>query len=113
MLIGALLFFGGAALAVSAAMGRTTATTIDWPNKRGWKLWVIALASLCFYVGLARPLGFIFCSFLLVTGFIWYFGRYRLTTAMAWAMGVSAFIYIVFVRLLDLTLPMGILGFLP
>jgi len=65
------------------------------------------------FVALARPLGFLVCSFVFVAGFIRYFGRYRLAVALAWAMGMAVFIYVVFVRLLDLTLPMGLLDFLP
>jgi len=112
MLIGALLFFGGGALAASALVGRATQKPIDWPDRKGWKLWAIALASLVLYVGLSLPLGFIVCGFLFVAGFIRYFGRYSLPMAVAWALGVSVFIYIVFVRLLELTLPMGPLAFL-
>jgi hypothetical protein len=112
MLIGALLFFGGGALAVSAVMGRTAQRLIDWPDRRGWRLWAVALTGLILYVGLAWPLGFIVCSFLFVAGFIRYFGEYGLPTAVAWALGVSVFIYVVFVRLLDLNLPMGPLGLL-
>jgi hypothetical protein len=52
------------------------------------------------------------CSFLFVAAFIRYFGRYSLPVAVAWAMGVTVFIYVVFIRLLDLTLPMGPLDFL-
>lgn len=111
MLLGALLLAGGGGLAVSAA-ARAPGKPIDWPDARGWKLWLIALGSLVLFVALARPLGFLLCSFVFVAGFIRYFGRYRLPVALAWAMGVAVFIYVVFVRLLDLTLPMGILDFL-
>jgi len=31
---------------------------------------------------------------------------------VAWALGVAAFVYVVFIRLLELTLPMGPLAFL-
>jgi putative tricarboxylic transport membrane protein len=111
MLLGALLLAGGGGLAVSAA-ARAPGKPTDWPDARGWKLWLIALGSLVLFVALARPLGFLLCSFVFVAGFIRYFGRYRLPVALAWAMGVAVFIYVVFVRLLDLTLPMGILDFL-
>jgi putative tricarboxylic transport membrane protein len=113
MLLGVLLVVGGGWLAVSAAAARPAGKSIDWPDRRGWQLWLIALASLVLFVGLARPLGFLVCSFLFVGGFIRYFGRYRLAVALAWAMGVTVFIYIVFIRLLELTLPLGLLGFLP
>ena len=112
VLIGVLLFLGGGLLAVAGRMDRRTGKTIDWPDSRGWRLWSIALASLIVYVGLALPLGFLVCSFLFVAGFIWYFGRYSLPVAVAWASGVTVFVYVVFIRLLELTLPMGPLEFL-
>jgi hypothetical protein len=99
-------------LSISSLKAKADGKPIDWPDRRGWKFWLIALASLVLFVGLARPLGFLVCSFFFVAGFIWYFGRYRLPVAVAWALGVAVFIYVVFIHLLDLTLPMGPLGFL-
>ena len=112
MLIGMLLVLGGGALAVSGAAAKTAGKPIDWPDAKGWKLWLIAFAGLVLFVGLSLPLGFLVCSFLFVAAFIRYFGRYSLPVAFAWGMGVTLFIYAVFIRLLDLTLPMGPLGFL-
>jgi hypothetical protein len=113
LLLGALLFIGGAGLAVQALIARTGADkAIGWPDRRGWKFWGIALVALVLYVGLSHPLGFLICTFFFVAGFIWYFGRYNPMVAMAWALGVAAFVYVVFIRLLDLTLPMGPLSFL-
>jgi putative tricarboxylic transport membrane protein len=112
MLLGVLLVMGGGGLAVSTAIANSAGKPIDWPDRRGWKFWLIALAGLVLFVGLALPLGFLICSFLFVAGFIRYFGHYSLPLALAWAIGVTAFIYVVFIRLLDLTLPMGPLGFL-
>ena len=112
MLIGMLLVVGGAALAVSGAVAKAAGEPIDWPDGKGWKLWLIALAGLVLFVGLSLTLGFLVCSFLFIAAFIRYFGRYSLPVAFAWATGVTVFIYIVFIRLLDLTLPMGPLGFL-
>jgi putative tricarboxylic transport membrane protein len=111
-LIGILLVVGGAWLAVSAAVSKTSDKPIDWPDEKGWKLWLAALADLVLYVGLSLPLGFLLCSFLFVAAFIRHFGRYSLPLAIACGLGVALFIYIVFIRLLDLTLPMGPLGFL-
>jgi putative tricarboxylic transport membrane protein len=111
LLIGILLVAGGGALAASAAMSKTAGKPIDWPDRRGRKLWLTALAGLLLFVGLAPPLGFLVCSFLFVAAFIRHFGRYSLPLAMAWGLGVALFIYIVFIRLLDLTLPTGPLGF--
>ena len=113
LLLGVLLFLGGAGLSVKALITRAGADkAIGWPDRRGWKLWGIALVALVLYVGLSNPLGFLICTFFFVAGFIWYFGRYNPMVAVAWASGVAAFIYVVFIRLLDLTLPIGPLAFL-
>jgi len=112
MLLGTLLVVGGGGLAISGMAAQAAGELIDWPDRRGWKFWLIALASLVLFVALSWPLGFPVCSFVFVAGFIWYFGRYSLPVAVAWAMGVTVFIYVVFIRLLDLTLPMGPLEFL-
>jgi len=113
MLLGICLFLGGAVLAVGSWLSKLEADKmIDWPDRTGWKFWVTALVSLIAYVGLSDPLGFPICTFLFVAGFIWHFGRYNPLVAVAWASGVVAFVYFVFVRLLDMTLPMGPLSFL-
>lgn len=113
LLLGVLLFLGGAVLAVHALIARAGADkAIAWPDRRGWKLWAIALVALVLYVGLSASLGFLICIFFFVAGFIWYFGRYNPRVAVAWALGVAAFVYVVFIWLLDLTLPMGPLAFL-
>lgn len=113
LLLGVLLFIGGAGLAVYAWVDRARAgKTIGWPDRRGWKFWGIALVALVLYVALSNPLGFLICTFFFVAGFIRYFGRYSPMVAAAWGIGVAVFVYVVFIRLLDLTLPMGPLAFL-
>lgn len=112
MLLGVLLLVGGGLLAVSGWLAKADRELIDWPDRSGWKFWIIALASLIVYVGLSDPLGFLICTFFFVAGFIGYFGRYNPFVAGAWASGVVVFVYFMFVKLLDMTLPMGPLGFL-
>lgn len=113
MLLGICLFFGGAVLAAGSYLTQDAAgSPIDWPDRSGWKFWIIALVSLIAYVGLSDPLGFLICTFLFVVGFIWYFGSYNPLVAVAWALGVVVFVYFVFVRVLEMTLPMGPLSFL-
>lgn len=112
MLVGVLLFIGGGLLAVSGLRDKGGVKPIEWPDRRGWTCWSIALVSLVLYVALSLPLGFPICTFFFVAGFIGYFGRHHPLYAAVWALGVVVFVYFVFVRLLDMTLPMGPLSFL-
>jgi len=70
------------------------------------------MASLVFYVAIAQTLGFIISSLIFVPWFIRYYGRYSHLLAWSCALGIAAFIYLVFIRLLQLTLPIGPLSFL-
>jgi putative tricarboxylic transport membrane protein len=113
MILGALLVIGGALLAVrAAAAGSGGEKPIAWPDRRGWKLLTIAMAGLAAYVALSQVLGFIISTLIFVPWFIRTYGRYSRLLAWSCALGVAAFIYLVFVRLLQLTLPIGPLSFL-
>jgi putative tricarboxylic transport membrane protein len=113
LLLGVLLFIGGLLLTLRAyASGRGADQIVQWPDRRGEKYWVIALLSIAAYIGFSPLLGFLLSTFLFVAGFIWYFGRYKPALAMAYALGTVLFVYFLFVRLLQLTLPLGPLSFL-
>jgi len=71
MLLGILLFIGGAALAAQSLVTRAgEPKPIDWPDRKGWKFWLIALAALVLYVALSLPLGFLVTTFFFVSNFI-------------------------------------------
>ena len=113
MILGGLMAIGGAVLAVQAAVAKSGgAKAIAWPGRDGRKLLLIAMASLVFYVAISQVLGFVISSLIFVPGFIRYFGRYSYWVAGSCALGLAAFIYLVFIRLLQLTLPIGPLSFL-
>jgi putative tricarboxylic transport membrane protein len=113
MILGLLMFIGGAALAIQAAVARSGGDkTIAWPDRNGVKLLSFAMAGLAAYVAVTQLLGFIISSLIFVPWFIRYFGRYSHMAAWSCAVGIAAFIYLVFIRLLQLTLPIGPLSFL-
>ena len=113
MIIGALLVIGGAVLAIRAAVAaRGASKAIAWPDRNGLKLLSIAMAGMAIYVAISQTLGFIISSLIFVPWFIRYFGRYSRWVAWSCALGIAAFIYLVFIRLLQLTLPIGPLSFL-
>jgi putative tricarboxylic transport membrane protein len=113
MILGLLMFSGGAALAIQAAVAKSGGDkAIAWPDRSGWKLLSFAMAGLAAYVAVTQLLGFIISSLIFVPWFIRYFGRYSHLVAWSCAVGIAAFIYLVFIRLLQLTLPIGPLSFL-
>lgn len=113
LLIGICLALGGAALAVRSGISRAgDERRIGWADRSGWKRWTIALLSVIAFVALSAPLGFPLCTLVFVAGFIWYFGRYHPLVAVAWATGTVLFVYFVFYKLLDMTIPMGPFDFL-
>jgi putative tricarboxylic transport membrane protein len=113
MILGGLLVIGGAGLAIQAAVAKSGGDkAIVWPDRSGWKLLSIAMAGLAIYVAISQALGFIISSLIFVPWFIRYYGRYSHLVAWSCALGVAAFIYLVFIRLLQLTLPIGPLSFL-
>lgn len=113
MLLGVLLVIGGAVHAIQAAIAKSGGSkAIAWPDRNGWKLLLIAMASLVFYVAVSQALGFVISSLIFMPWFIRYFGRYSYWVAGSCALGIAAFIYLVFIRLLQLTLPIGPLSFL-
>lgn len=108
MILGATLALGGGALAVRAASSRSGSDkAVPWPDRNGARLLFIAAAGLCGYVLLSQLLGFLVSSFLFVPWFIRTFGRYGHFLAWSCAVGVVLFLYVVFIRLLQLSLPTG------
>lgn len=111
MTVGALLVIGGAWLIFYARMPQYRDKAIDWPDRAGWRRWGIALVMMMLYAALMQPLGFILTTFIFVIVFIWYFGEFRPWVALAWGFGTVAFIYLLFIRLLQMEFPAGIFSF--
>ena len=112
MILGGLLIIGGAVLATRAAMDKSGGgKAIGWPDRGGGKRLAMVMVSLVIYVTIAQTLGFIIASLVFIPWFIRYFGGYRHLVGWSCALGVAVFIYLVFIRLLQLTLPIGPLRF--
>lgn len=109
--IGALLLCGGAWLIGHARAARYPDKAIDWPDRAGWRNWGVALAMMTLYAALMPLLGFIVTTFIFVAAFIGYFGRFKIWVALAWGLGTVAFIYLLFIRLLQMEFPAGLFSF--
>lgn len=109
--VGALLIIGGAWLIFYARMPQYRDKSVDWPDRAGWRRWGVALVMMSLYAALMQPLGFVLTTFIFVVAFIWYFGNFKPWVAFAWGFGTVAFIYLLFIRLLQMEFPAGILAF--
>lgn len=109
--IGALFIIGGAWLIFYARTPQYRDKAIDWPDRAGWRRWGVALVMMFLYAALMQPLGFILTTFIFIVAFIWYFGNFKPWVALAWGFGTVAFIYLLFIRLLQMEFPAGIFTF--
>jgi hypothetical protein len=112
MILGALLVIGGAWLTIQAMRSKPGGKAVAWPDRSGWKRLLIALAGLFLYVAVSQAAGFIISAVLFVPWFIRFFGGYSRLVAWGCALGIALFIYLVFIQLLHLTLPIGPLALL-
>jgi putative tricarboxylic transport membrane protein len=85
----------------------TAAPTIGTPPESKKVIWV--LAGMLAYVFLLQPLGFVICTFLLVTLFLKVVAAQRWLTTLCFALTVALVAHLFFNVLLNAQLPRGIL----
>ena len=107
--VGCLLSVCGLGLALKSLRLRIEGLQIKWPEKEGVRTIAVVLASLALYVGLMKPLGLPLGSFLYVTFSTWYLKRTNWRTAVLSGILTGVLTYTVFIRLLDLSFPIGTL----
>lgn len=109
MMIGVVLVAGGAWLIFRTFSKWYEDKPIEWPDRRGWIGWLVSLLIMVLYAALMQPLSFLLTSGLFVAAFIWYFGKYSVWFAAAWSVGTIVFVYALFIWLLSMELPAGLL----
>ena len=110
MILGWTILVAGAVLAVHAWRFQWEDRPIKWPNRAGtWRV-VVTLVSLAVYLFLMEPLGLPLGTALFVAFLVWYLGRYRAMWAAALGLVSGATVYYAFIRLLELSFPVGPLG---
>ena len=108
--VGFMTFAGGLGLAVKAYRFRGEDPEIQWPEKDGWVRIGVNLLLLALFTALMDPLGMPITTGLYVAGAIWYMDRKRILGALLTGAGAAVVVYFVFIRLLELTFPLGPLG---
>lgn len=110
MILGCIVGVAGAALALRAWFYRGPARVIPWPDRVGVLRVGVTLAALVVFLFLVEPLGMPLGSSLLIGFLVWYLGGYRPIFAGLLGLATGGMIYVVFIRLLQLSFPIGPLG---
>lgn len=110
LILGCIVGVAGAALAIRAWIYRGPVRTVPWPDQIGLRRVLITLGALIVFLFLMGPLGMPLGSGLLVCFLVWYLGGYRPIYAGLLGLATGGMIYGVFIRLLNLSFPIGPLG---
>jgi hypothetical protein len=108
--VGFMTLAGGLGLGVKAYRFHGKDPEILWPEKNGWVRIGVNLLLLALFTALMDPLGMPIATGLYVTGAIWYMDRSRILGGLLAGAGSALVVYYVFIRLLELTFPLGPLG---
>ena len=110
LILGFIVGVAGAALAFRAWRYHGPVRDVPWPDRNGLRRVLTTLTALAVFLFLMVPLGMPLGSSLLVGFLVWYLGDYRPITAGLLGLGTGGMIYLVFIRLLNLSFPIGPLG---
>ena len=108
--VGFMTLAGGLGLAFKSYRFHGEDPAIEWPEKDGWVRIGVNLLLLALFIALMDPLGMPITTGLYVAGAIWYMDRKRILAALLTGAGSAVAVYYLFIRLLELTFPLGPLG---
>ena len=108
-IVGIVLLFSGAALAFKSLRATGPDSDVGWPERDGWIRIGVNLLLLALYVALIGVAGMPIATFLYVAATIWYLDRKRIVGALVTGACSSLVVYFLFMKLLELPLPMGFL----
>jgi len=110
-LVGGTILACGALLALKARRAAGEEIPIKWPGREEMIRIAVSLLAIVVFIAVMTPLGFPLSSGLYVTFSIWYLNRSAVLTALISGILTGALSYFVFIRLLELSLPLGTLFF--
>lgn len=105
--MGILIFVCGAGLAVKSWRFKGEDPKIHWPDRQGLIIVVVSLGLLAAYILFMKTLGLPIGTFLYVTASIWFLKPEKWIAAIVIGVLFGIISYAVFIRLLDLSFPMG------
>jgi hypothetical protein len=107
--VGFMTLSGGVGLGVKSWRYRGQDPGIRWPDRGGALRIAANLLLLALFIALMAPLGMPVASGLYVASSIWFIDRKRIVTALVTGAVSGAVVYYLFLRLLELPFPLGIL----
>jgi putative tricarboxylic transport membrane protein len=110
-IVGGTILACGALLALKARRPAGTETPIRWPGREAMIRIGVSLLAIVVFIAVMTPLGFPLSSGLYVSFSIWYLKRSGALTALFSGIVTGALSYFVFIRVLELSLPLGTLFF--
>ena len=106
LILGWIILATGLFLALRSWRLRSEGAVVAWPNREGWIRVIVNLVSLAVFIALIQPLGMPLATWAYVTFSIWYLDR-RIIRAGIIGFLSGVVVYIVFVRFLELSFPLG------
>jgi hypothetical protein len=107
--VGVMTLAGGVGLAIKSWRFRGQDPQIKWPDRNGALRILVNLLLLALFVALMDPLGMPIATALYVASSIWYLDRKRIVAALLTGAGSGVVVYYLFIRLLELQFPLGLL----
>jgi putative tricarboxylic transport membrane protein len=107
--VGWLLLCCGIGLALKSWTLREDGPVIAWPDREGIRTIVGSLVGLACYIALMNPLGLPLATFLYLGFSIWYLKPSKWVMALMIGLITGGISYYLFIRLLGLSFPAGVL----
>lgn len=111
-MVGWIMVLCGAGIIFSGWRYRGDPVPVHWPDRNGVRRLVATAVLLLLYVALIEAIGFPLATGAFVAAHSWYLGRYRLWVVILGGLATGLVVYYVFMELLELTLPLGLIEYL-
>jgi putative tricarboxylic transport membrane protein len=111
-MVGWAMILAGVGIAYSGWRYRGAPVPVHWPDADGLRRLAVTAVLLLLYVALIEPIGFPIVTAAFVAAHSWYLGRYRAWVTILGGLATGIVVYYVFMQLLELTFPLGVIEYL-
>jgi putative tricarboxylic transport membrane protein len=111
-IVGWAMILAGVGIVYSGWRYRGAPVPVHWPDNSGLRRLAVTAVLLLLYVALIEPIGFPIVTAAFVAAHSWYLGRYRAWVTILGGLATGIVVYYVFMQLLELTFPLGVIEYL-